>query len=178
GGAAPVAASFAVVELFTSEGCSSCPPADALLREIDSAAQRDRAPVYALAFHVDYWDALGWADPYASARWSQRQKAYAEARGGESVYTPQMLVNGGASFVGSDRQKAERAIAAALGQRASVSVSVRAERSDDGALRVRVVTNGAPEGAVVNVALVERGLVSGVARGENAGKTLRHDGVV
>ena len=100
---------FAVVELFTSEGCSSCPPADALLAEQVRDAREHGRPVYCLAFQVDYWNRLGWADPYSDAGFSRRQNDYAQAFQSDRVYTPQVVVNGTEEFVGSDRaQVAEK----------------------------------------------------------------------
>lgn len=106
-----------IVELFTSEGCSSCPPADRLLAELAAQAQKDHTGVIFLAFHVDYWDHLGWKDPFASADFTARQRGYSKVFNEKSVYTPQMVVNGRTGFVGSDRAKAREAIAAA-GKRA------------------------------------------------------------
>ena len=94
---------FAVVELFTSEGCSSCPPADNLLGEIVKDAQKGQQRVYCLSFHVDYWNSLGWRDPYSDPAFSRRQREYARAFESVQVYTPQMVVNGSTGFVGSDR---------------------------------------------------------------------------
>jgi hypothetical protein len=99
-------APFAVVELFTSEGCSSCPPADRLLARIADEAAHSGQPVYALAFHVGYWDRLEWSDRFADPAFSRRQERYAAALGMPAVYTPEMIVNGRASFVGSDERRA------------------------------------------------------------------------
>src|SRR5262245_18067196 len=98
------AAPFALVELYTSEGCSSCPPADALLSKLVDAARRDGSRVFALAFHVDYWNRLGWRDPFSDPAFSERQSMYAKSF--EPRYTPQMVVNGVQSFVGSDERLA------------------------------------------------------------------------
>jgi len=99
----------AVVELFTSEGCSSCPPADALLGRLVKEGQKR---VYLLAFHVDYWDTPQWRDAFSDAKFSGRQQEYAKASGSRDIYTPQMVVNGGNGFVGSDEQVARKEIAA------------------------------------------------------------------
>jgi hypothetical protein len=157
------ASGFAVVELFTSEGCSSCPPADRLLADLA------RKPgVYALEFHVDYWNSLGWRDPYSAAAYSDRQRAY-----GDDVYTPQMVVNGTNVFVGSNRARAEAAIASALVTTARVSLTARV---DGTRLIYRVI--GAPDGARLCVAVVDAHRTTEVARGENAGRTLEHARVV
>ena len=105
---------FAVVELFTSEGCSSCPPADKLLGQIDERARADGSRVFPLAFHVDYWNHLGWTDPFSSEASSNRQRDYGRALHLESIYTPQMIVNGEREFVGSNGEIAEKAVSEAL----------------------------------------------------------------
>ncbi len=176
----PVAAKSApaaLLELYTSEGCSSCPPADALLRELAAAARRDSTRIYCLAFHVDYWNRLGWRDPYSDAAFSERQAIY----GGrfESRYTPQMVVNGAESFVGSDRVRATQAIEAALATAAAVDVQASGGTLVPGSgLRVEYQVTPVHRGAELHAALVERDLVSHVASGENRGRTLAHDNVV
>ena len=172
-----------VVELFTSEGCSSCPPADALLARLDKEQPVEGAEVIALAQHVDYWNYLGWADPFSSHDSSERQGEYAAAFGNTGVYTPQMVVDGGAEFPGGNSGRAFEAIArAAREPKAEVSLARVADQSD-GTLRlsVRVVrlpklTDG--DTADVLLAVTESGLSSDVARGENAGQRLMHAGVV
>ena len=154
----------AVVELFTSEGCSSCPPADAVLAE----------PVYALGFHVDYWDSLGWPDRFASADYTERQRAYGQAFGESGIYTPQMIVDGREQFVGSDRERAAASIARALRRPAPARVSLRVRSSGPNALGVDYQVTGAPAGARLNVAVVERAASVVVKAGENAGRTLHH----
>ncbi|MFI7490417.1 DUF1223 domain-containing protein [Micromonospora echinaurantiaca] len=168
---------FAVVELFTSQGCSSCPPAEEVLTEIDSDARQRRLPVFALGFHVDYWDYLGWPDRFADAAYTARQEAYARALGAGRLYTPQMVVNGTVEFVGSDRRQAATAIASALTAVSGTPLTLSVTDSPGGG-RVLVDYQTVPTPAVLNVAVVERGLDSEVARGENAGRTLRQDNVV
>jgi hypothetical protein len=169
---------FAVVELFTSEGCSSCPPADALLAEQVRDAREHGRPVYCLAFQVDYWNRLGWTDPYSDAAFSQRQNDYARAFRSDQVYTPQMVVNGTDAFVGSERARSRKSIDAALKQPAKVQVKLSQGKADTGSLVLTYEALSAPKGAVMNIAVVERGLVSKVPRGENGGRTLRHENVV
>jgi hypothetical protein len=169
---------FAVVELFTSEGCSSCPPADALLGEYVRDAREHGRPVYCLAFQVDYWNRLGWADPYSDAAFSRRQQDYAQALRLDRVYTPQMIVNGTEEFVGSDRDRSRKSIDAALKRPAKPLLKLSQEKADASAVVISYETSSAPKGAVLNVAVVERGLVSKVPRGENTGRTLRHENVV
>jgi hypothetical protein len=174
-----------VVELFTSEGCSSCPPADALLARMDETQPVEGAEVIALAQHVDYWNYLGWSDPFSSHELSERQGEYARAFGNDGVYTPQMVVDGRAEFPGGSSDKAFDEIArAARAPKAEVFLSrANAGQDDGGALRfsVRVekppkVTDG--DAADVLLAITEGGLSSDVARGENAGRKLGHVGVV
>jgi len=167
----------AVVELFTSEGCSSCPPAEALLNEIDRAAHDDAQEVYALAFHVDYWNSLGWIDRFSTRAFSERQARYGRALEGGRVYTPQMVVNGETAFVGSDRARARDTIARALRTRPGVPVSARAAR-DGQRVVVDVALGAVPRGSVVQVALVAHDVTSAVTSGENRGRTLVHRGVV
>jgi hypothetical protein len=157
------AAGFAVVELFTSEGCSSCPPADRLLADLAR-----RPGVYALEFHVDYWNSLGWRDPYSAAAYTRRQQAY-----GDDIYTPQMVVNGTNLFVGSNRQRAEAAIAAALQTKPKVTLT--ATRNAEG---IAYHATNAPEGARLCVAIVDAHRSTKVLKGENEGLTLDHARVV
>lgn len=168
----------AVVEMFTSEGCSSCPPADAVLARLRAEAAKDGTPVYAMAFHVDYWDRLGWPDRFASAAATKRQRAYAAALG-DGVYTPQAIINGAAPFVGADRLRARLGVARA--PRTPVQTAVLATiapRASGGPIAVAVQCAGAPAGAMVVAALVEDGLVTDVRAGENADRKLVHEGVV
>jgi len=175
---------FAVVELFTSEGCSSCPRADKVLSRLIEQADRKGLPVYCLSFHVDYWNRLGWTDPFSRPAFTRRQRDYARARGTGRVYTPQMIVNGQDEFVGSRGTTAIRSINLALRESTGAAVELGVEPlagetgRDGESLRVRCRTTGVTHPAVVHVALVERGLSREVTRGENTGRTLEHDNVV
>jgi len=171
------AAPFAVVELFSSEGCSSCPPAEQLLAEIAADARRSGRNVLTLEFHVDYWNSGGWTDPFSARAYTQRQEQYERALDERSLYTPQMIVNGTHAFVGSDRGEARRSVEAALARPATVQALVSAA-SAGGGTRVEYQVAGAPDDAVLCVAVVESGLVSRVLRGENTGRTLAHESVV
>src|SRR5213083_248603 len=113
-GAAEAGRTPVVVELFTSEGCSSCPPADALLAKLDHEQRLGNAEIIALEEHVDYWDQQGWRDPFSSAQWTERQQDYAAAFRNDGVYTPEMVVDGRAEFVGSSQSRARSAIAEAV----------------------------------------------------------------
>lgn len=157
-----------VVELFTSQGCSSCPPADALLSTL-----ADRPDVLALAFHVDYWNRLGWTDPFSGAWATARQTAYAAQLGSDQVYTPQAVIDGRGDVVGSDREALDSAIAAA---RTDPSVPVQLTASGTG-LQV-VVDPAAPADAVLWLVGFDDRHDTPVRRGENAGKTLVDRNVV
>jgi hypothetical protein len=172
--AAPVSSGAPVlVELFTSEGCSSCPPAERLLAHLAADQPVPGALVVPLALHVDYWNHLGWTDPFSSARFTKRQTAYAARFGNaDNVYTPQMVVNGRIEFVGSDEQAARRAIEA---EASEPHASVRVLPDASGALRISVA--GSSPAADVLLVVIEDNLVSDVTRGENSGQRLTHTAV-
>jgi hypothetical protein len=173
--------SFAIIELFTSQGCSSCPPADALLAEILKDARAKNFPIYPLAFHVDYWDRLGWRDPFSDPAHSDRQRAYSRIFQNDSIYTPQMIINGQTEFVGSDRNRATAEIKKALEQRARTTITLTlapTSKSDTITLHYTVAGAPADAAAILNIALVQRNLETKVLRGENAARTLKHDNVV
>lgn len=163
-----------VVELFTSEGCSSCPAADAALRELEAAQSVPGVEVIALGEHVDYWNRLGWKDGFSSAAYTERQRQYAQGFGTGS-YTPQAVVNGRYEFVGSRTGELAQAVAkAAKVPQAAVAVS-----AGEGTAQVRVTA--VPKGtaaAEVLLVITESGLASQVGRGENAGRLLHHAAVV
>ncbi len=171
-----------VVELFTSEGCSSCPPADKVISEL--AGKADGAPVYFLVYHVDYWDKLGWKDRFADAAYTERQRTYANVLKSESVYTPQTIVNGAVGFVGSDKPRTEASISVAKVRKptASLAASIAPWKPGQTATikaRMSLVDAAASSSTLVLcAALVEDGLTSEIKRGENAGRVLRHDRVV
>jgi hypothetical protein len=168
----------AVVELFTSEGCSSCPPADRLLGEIEADARASQRRIFPLAFHVDYWNSLGWNDPFSSSESSERQRAYGRTMGLESIYTPQMIVNGTDQFVGHRAVEAEASITRALSQRVPVKISLEVQRRSESEWDVVYETMNASEDLVLNVALVQRETHQDVAAGENMGRRLPHFNVV
>jgi hypothetical protein len=160
-----------VVELFTSEGCSSCPPADAFLKELSAING-----VIVLSEHVDYWNRQGWTDPFSSASFTERQQVYSQRLGSE-VYTPQMVVDGRKQFIGSDREAA----VAALKEASHVSKADMAVSASVDGSRVAVhvnVTGGDPTPeADVLVALTEDDLSTAVTGGENKGRRIDHTGV-
>lgn len=172
-----------VIELFTSQGCSSCPPADRLLSRMRREAPAG-VEVIPLAFHVDYWDYIGWQDPFASPAWSQRQRDYAASFEASRIYTPQLVVNGSSECVGSQRQEVRRLIAAAARTPSPARVMVEVEQlPGEAVLRVEAGAT-VPEGfnaagrLGLYVALYESGLTTPVGRGENAHQTLHNDFVV
>lgn len=168
---------FALVELYTSQGCSSCPPADELLRTIDDVAQKQGLPIYVLSYHVDYWNSLGWKDPYSQAVFSQRQRSAAQRSGNGRVYTPQMVVNGTESFVGSNSRLATDAIKGALAQQAETTIKLSTIQKGD-QLTVRYEVDTPHEGDQIVVVLTSDVQSNKVPRGENAGRTLTHRHVV
>jgi hypothetical protein len=177
-GDSPRPSGIAVVELFTSEGCSSCPAAEAVLANLAHAAEHNGRPVFTLAFHVDYWNHLGWADRFSDAAYSRRQEQYAKSLNLDQIYTPQMVVNGRAQFVGSDRDAADRAIARALATPAPVSIAVAATGNPRDGFKARAKLTGSDGDMVVNVAIVEQGLSTNVMSGENGGRHLQEPSVV
>jgi hypothetical protein len=171
-----------LVELFTSEGCSTCPPADAFLQKLDQQPIA-RAEMVVLSEHVDYWNHIGWKDPYSSRFYSDRQGIYAKRLGLDSVYTPQMIVDGTSEFVGSDPALADKAFAKAL---TKSKIPVRLSSVSLGTtniLQAHLETDALPasfglRAADVYVALALNHAESQVAHGENAGRTLTHTAVV
>jgi hypothetical protein len=172
------AASFAIVELFTSEGCSSCPPAERLLNELVDQARKENTRVFPLAFHVDYWNRLGWSDRFSKKDYSTRQRRYADAFGANRIYTPQMAVNGGAEFVGSDRRRARAAIEEALAESDAIPLDLRLRETKGGVEASYEIRAKNLRRYRLNLAIVERGLVTQVHAGENNGRTLQHENVV
>ncbi len=173
--------STVVLELFTSEGCSSCPPADDVLARLERTQPVSGTEIVPLSFHVDYWNQLGWTDPYSSPDFSLRQEQYSDVFGGDRVYTPQMVVDGSREFVGNE-SLAIKAIAAASTQpKATIAMSLVSPCGVSPELKVSVGTvsrqlkTDAPE---LLIAMSEDGLTSEVKRGENAGRTLHHTAVV
>jgi hypothetical protein len=180
--AEPTTRPTVLVELFTSEGCSSCPPADDLLAELAKGEGTPDVRIIPLALHVDYWNRQGWADPFSSAKFTQRQEDYARALHVEQIYTPQMVVDGTAQLVGSDREAAKRAIASSSAGAKKATLSIEPTVSADGkTLTCKLVLKDLAAdlrgAADLRLAVTEDDLASEVRRGENAGRTLRHIGV-
>ena len=170
-----------VLELFTSQGCSSCPPADRLLTRL-AGDPKLAGQVVPLSFHVDYWDYIGWKDPFASPRWSERQRQYGQAFHSNRIYTPQLVVNGRTECVGSQEKVVRQQIASALAAPPAAKVTREAGAPGaDGRLRVRVdaeMKSAAKADLDLWVAVWETGLATPVGAGENASRTLHNDYVV
>jgi hypothetical protein len=172
-----------LIELFTSEGCSSCPPADALLGKLDRSQPVPNAELIVLSEHVDYWNDIGWKDPYSSHEYSDRQDAYAKRFELESVYTPQMVVDGYTQVVGSDELEAIRDIEnAAKAEKIPVALSnVHLDGNNSLVAHVEVgppVRSTGPKSARLLIALADDSDQTSVTRGENAGRILRHVAVL
>ncbi len=163
---------FAVLELFTSEGCSSCPPADEILRGV---AIQDN--VFALSFHVTYWNKLGWKDAFSQKMFDERQYAYGRLMQSNGVYTPQLVVNGSEEFVGSRKSQTEKSVEKALSQKAEASIVLN-KTLENNTLKAHYKLGGNFKNTVLNIALVERNIETKVLRGENGGRVLKHDNVV
>lgn len=165
---------FAVLELFTSEGCSSCPPADEAMTHI---VREYNENVYVLSFHVDYWNRLGWKDTFSDAAYTRRQQEYGEAFHLQSIYTPQVILNGSKEFLGSDEKKLHEAIdqklAGAPGE--DFDLSVKSVEGGD----VSVSYKRRPDNNLnLYLALIQLQAMTDVGKGENAGRHLQHCNIV
>ena len=165
-----------LVELFTSEGCSSCPPADALLRQVNGTHTKGGDLVVGISEHVTYWNSLGWADPFSSPLYTERQNDYGSHFHLDGVYTPQMVVNGSEQIVGSDRGAFNRAVQAEEQQPQQMTVHIESVNVAGSMLTVQLSTTGnlPPQGADLMAVLVDDSDRSNVLRGENSGETLAH----
>ncbi len=169
----------AVIELFTSQGCSSCPSADRLLAQTINEAKRDGRKIFALSFHVDYWNRLGWADPFSTKEYSQRQRAYAAQLNNNSVYTPQMIVNGSRQFVGSDENDLKDALDKSLHiTPAAAFKTLSINLQNNAPPQVKFSLDGNYTGCNINFALVSLSETTSIKRGENGGLTLTNENVV
>lgn len=169
-----------LVELFTSEGCSSCPPADQLLMTLQKTQPVAGAQIIPVGFHVDYWNGLGWKDEFSSPAFTQRQSDYANAFKLSSDYTPQMVVDGQAEFVGSSEAKARDAIGAAA-KLPKVRIQINRSTIADTSVTLKItIPESLPAGANadLNAVLVQGNMESDVKRGENSGRKLHHTAVV
>ena len=171
--------SFAVVELFTSQGCSSCPQAERSLAQLGE--QTAGQPVFPIEWHVDYWDYLGWPDPYALPEAARRQRSYGRALG-TRIYTPQLVVNGrDVVRPAQDYSRVRAAVLAAVGpppEAVGPALALARPVHDARSVQVDYQVMDAPAGCVLTVVAVETGLENFVPRGENRGRTLRHHNAV
>ena len=156
-----------IIELYTSQGCSSCPPADVLLSTL-----KDNENVAILSFHVDYWNYLGWTDPHSIPKYSQRQRDFNTARNSTRVYTPQMVVDGQTEFVGSSKSKLGQALSITRQKNLPVELEVEYEGDEIG-FKIKTTP-----GYWLNVAVTRDEVQDSCDKGENSGRVLKHDGVV
>lgn len=173
----PAAHPVVVLELFTSQGCSSCPPADRSLQEFTEKAARAGQAVYGLSFHVDYWNRLGWQDPFSSKAFTDRQRQYDRTLNSQT-YTPQLVINGRQDVIGGQRAKIEQAIQTIQQQPASAFVGVDGNVTRE-AKQVKIKYKLPAAGPHrVNIALVQKEARTAVGNGENGGRTLVNTNVV
>jgi hypothetical protein len=179
---APAAKSAVVAELFTSEGCSSCPPADAILAQMDGKTYAG-APIIVLSEHVDYWNHDGWRDPYSSEQWTQRQNSYNDRFHLENgVYTPQMVIDGNQQMVGSNGGQVTHALETAAAQQGKLEITIINPTWNNDVLMATVsvpaLTPQTAKGTDLYAVLDDDEDTSNVLRGENSGHTLKHVSVV
>jgi hypothetical protein len=167
---------FAVIELFTSEGCSSCPPADALVAKIEKES-KDKS-VYILAYHVEYWNSLGWKDAFSSADYSKRQKDYAGYLHLQQIYTPQIVVNGKTEFVGSEESTLRNAIKNNLQKTQGEPLTLNVSTTSQNQASIKYNTEGADRNTCLFIAVLQKNAQTKVERGENEGRTLSHVQIV
>ncbi len=165
---------FAVIELFTSEGCSSCPRADELLAKVQQ--EIGNKPVYLLAYHVDYWDHQGWRDIFSSPDYTKRQHQYAASLNTQ-IYTPQVVVNGKTEFVGSDSLSMKASLAAALSG-TPASTLILHGKQQSGKLTINYQVPAESEKAELVITVLQKNSVRYIKRGENQGRTIHHAQVV
>ena len=166
---------FALVELFTSEGCSSCPPADKLMEKLQQ--ENIDKPVYIAAFHVDYWDHLGWKDKFGAAEFTARQRQYADWLHLKTIYTPQVVINGANEYVGSNENAIVKAISSELGKNADNTLALQGRIEGD-KLHIAYQVTGKKDNTLLLLALVQKTAQSNVQAGENKGRHLSHVQIV
>jgi hypothetical protein len=166
-----------VVELFTSEGCSSCPAADELLKEVSVKRESEDKPFVALAFHVTYWNHYGWTDPYSNALFDDRQKIYSSVLKQPRIYTPQAVINGAHEFVGSNAIAFRDTLAKAERRKSSYTIEATAKQDGD-SIQVEYTVDSESKNQLINIAMIEKNSELIVLRGENKNRTLKHFNVV
>ena len=167
---------FAVVELFTSEGCSSCPPADELMAKLQTE-NKDKN-IYFLAYHVDYWDRLGWKDQFSSNEFTVRQQQYQKWLNLYVMYTPQFIINGTTEFAGYNETTLSKKISDALAMQQTSNLELTAKTDDKDSISIHFKTNEIQQNSNLFIATIQKDAISKVARGENKGATLHHVQIV
>ncbi|KPM30389.1 Hypothetical protein I595_3550 [Croceitalea dokdonensis DOKDO 023] len=168
-------APIVVLELFTSQGCSSCPPADVLLEKVKSQFPKK---VFALSYHVDYWNYIGWKDPFSKAAYTKKQQEYNRKFKSNTNYTPQLVVNGATHVVGSNTQKVQAAIGKFGQQNSENGVKIVSYAKDKGKVEVRYMILGALDNKLLRAVLVINERVTSVPRGENRNRSLKNTNIV
>jgi hypothetical protein len=170
--------SFILLELFTSQGCSSCPSADKLVEKTLLDAQKSGKKVFALSYHVDYWDRLGWKDPYSQTQFTQRQYDYAKWMNSANVYTPQIVVNGTEEFVGSDSKKMAQTLNKLSDSDSKINFQFENIEWKNESITLELNLSNFPKNSQLNVALVNKNTETSIPRGENEGRKLTGVNVV
>ena len=171
----PANESFVMVQLFTSQGCSSCPPADQLV-EVIKEEYKDQN-VYVMSYHVDYWNRLGWKDPFSKKEFTQLQYSYADQFRERRVYTPQIVVNGKEHFVGSDGFRLRKRIKSYLKKTSTNNIAIKSQKDGDD-LQLTFEVSGETTGKRLKLAFVLENSVTKVKRGENSNRTLSNSNIV
>lgn len=167
---------FAVVELFTSEGCSSCPPADELMAKLQQETKNQN--IYFLTYHVDYWDRLGWKDQFSSNEFTVRQQQYQNWLNLYVMYTPQFIINGMTEFAGYNETTLSKKISDALVMKPTSTLELIAKTDDKDSISIHFKTNEIQENSNLFIAVIQKEAISKIARGENKGATLHHVQIV
>lgn len=168
---------FALIELFTSEGCSSCPAADEALEEIQKKYSDKN--VLVLGYHVDYWDKLGWKDIFSNALFTERQEYYSNIFRLNTIYTPQAVVNGRKEFVGSNKSKLISSIDEQLNEKPTASINLKATADDPGKINVSYSSESSnSKNEQLILLIVQKMATNKIKRGENEGRTLHHINIV
>lgn len=165
-----------VLELFTSQGCSSCPKADELLAKVAEEYTNDN--VFALSYHVDYWDYIGWKDPFAKKEFTDKQRVYARKLSQRSMYTPEVVVNGKEHFVGSNRSKMYRKVKTYMKETVANEVAVSEVKKTDGKVKFNYTIKGDLAAKKVRAVLAIQERTTKVKRGENSNRTLTNKNIV
>ena len=169
---------FILLELFTSQGCSSCPSADKLLAKTYEEAQRNHKQLFVLSYHVDYWDRLGWKDPFSQSLFTKRQYQYGENFGLQGVYTPQVVVNGAKEFVGSDARKLNSALENTSNPKAKIDILLEDVKWQNGQVSFGYNLKGDIKNSELQIAILSKEEETNIPRGENSGLKLSGSNVV